>query len=150
MTVPGTFRSAVEAKDLAAIIGALDPAIEFRSPVMVKPYVGRDTVAALLGVLLDVFEDFHYTDELVGVPSGGANGAGPPAHALVFSAKVLGKAVQGLDLLRYGETGLVTGLTVMVRPLPAAMTLARVVGRRMEDPMNADDAGGPSGDTAQP
>ncbi|WP_205718682.1 nuclear transport factor 2 family protein [Actinomadura sp. WMMA1423] len=150
MTVPGTFRSAVEAKDLPAIIGALDPAIEFRSPVMVKPYVGRDTVAALLGVLLEVFEDFHYTDELVGVPTGGTNGAGPPAHALVFGAKVLGKDVQGLDLLRYGETGLVTGLTVMVRPLPAAMTLARVVGRRMEDPMNADDAGGPSGDTAQP
>lgn len=150
MTVPGTFRSAVEAKDLAAITGALDPGIEFRSPVMVKPYLGRDAVAALLGVLLEVFEDFHYTDELVGVPSGGTNGAGPPAQALIFSARVLGKDVQGLDLLRFGDTGLVTGLTVMVRPLPAAMTLARVVGRRMEDPRNADDAGGPSGDTAQP
>ncbi|MGI5204249.1 nuclear transport factor 2 family protein [Spirillospora sp. CA-108201] len=150
MTVPGTFRSAVEAKDLAAITGALDPGIEFRSPVMVKPYLGRDAVAALLGVLLEVFEDFHYTDELVGVPLGGTNGAGPPAQALIFSARVLGKDVQGLDLLRFGDTGLVTGLTVMVRPLPAAMTLARVVGRRMEDPTNADDAGGPSGDTAQP
>ncbi|GAA4366810.1 nuclear transport factor 2 family protein [Actinomadura sp. NPDC048032] len=150
MTVPGTFRSAVEAKDLAAITDALDPGIEFRSPVMVKPYLGRDAVAALLGVLLEVFEDFHYTDELVGVPSGGTNGAGPPAQALVFSARVLGKDLQGLDLLRFGETGLVTSLTVMVRPLPAAMTLARVVGRRMEDPTGADDAGGPSGDTAQP
>ncbi len=46
---------------------------------------------------------------------------------------MLGKAVQGLDLLSFGGTGLVTGLTVMVRPLPAAMTLARAVGRRMED-----------------
>ncbi|WP_433467122.1 nuclear transport factor 2 family protein [Spirillospora sp. CA-128828] len=142
MTVPGTFRSAVEAKDLAAITGALDPGIEFHSPVMVKPYLGRDAVAALLGVLLEVFEDFRYTDELAGVPSNGTNGAGPPAQALIFSARVLGKAVQGLDLLRFGESGLVTGLTVMVRPLPAAMTLARVVGRRMED---AGEAGGPSG-----
>ncbi|MGC4958535.1 nuclear transport factor 2 family protein [Actinomadura citrea] len=150
MTVPGTFRTAVEAKDLAAITDALDPGIEFRSPVMVKPYLGRDAVAALLGVLLEVFEDFHYTDELVGVAPGGGNGAEPPAQALIFSARVLGKDVQGLDLIRFGETGLVTGLTVMVRPLPAAMTLARVVGRRMEDPTNADDAGGPSGDTAQP
>ncbi|WP_433477054.1 nuclear transport factor 2 family protein [Spirillospora sp. CA-142024] len=142
MTVPGTFRSAVEAKDLAAITGALDPGIEFHSPVMVKPYLGRDAVAALLGVLLEVFEDFRYTDELAGVPPGGTNGAAPPAQALIFNARVLGKAVQGLDLLRFGETGLVTGLTVMVRPLPAAMTLARVVGRRMED---AGEAGGPSG-----
>jgi FAD/FMN-containing dehydrogenase len=136
MTVPGTFRSAVEAKDLAAITGALDPGIEFRSPVMVKPYLGRDTVAALLGVLLEVFEEFTYTDELVSVLSGG-NGGGPPAQALIFHARVLGKDVQGLDLLSFGDTGLVTGLTVMVRPLPAAMTLARVVGRRMEDAQNA-------------
>ncbi|SFN90103.1 MULTISPECIES: nuclear transport factor 2 family protein [Actinomadura] len=151
MTVPGTFRTAVEAKDLAAITGALDPGIEFHSPVMVKPYLGRDAVAALLGVLLEVFEDFRYTDELVRP----ANGTGPPAQALIFSARVMGKAVQGLDLIRFGDTGLVTGLTVMVRPLPAAMTLARVVGKRMEDVQDAGgvaDAGGAgaAGETGGP
>lgn len=127
MTVSGTFRTAVEAKDLAAISGALDPGVEFLSPVMVKPYLGRDSVMALLGVLVEVFEEFRYTDELVSSAEEGR------AQALVFSARVAGKAVQGLDLLRFGEDGLVTGLTVMVRPLPAAMTLARVVGRRMEE-----------------
>ncbi|GAA0551554.1 nuclear transport factor 2 family protein [Actinomadura livida] len=137
MTVPGTFRKAVEAKDLSAITGSLDPGIEFHSPVMVKPYHGRDSVAALLGVLLEVFEDFHYTDELI---SAGRPDA--PAQALIFNARVMGKAVQGLDLLRFGDNGLVTGLTVMVRPLPAAMTLARAVGRRMEA---AEGPGGPSG-----
>ena len=140
MTVPGTFRKAVEAKDLSAIAGALDPGIEFNSPVMVKPYQGRDTVVALLAVLLEVFEDFHYTDELVATGRPDA-----PVQALIFDARVTGKAVQGLDLLRFGGSGLVTGLTVMVRPLPAAMTLARVVGRRMEE---AEGPGGPS-DTAQ-
>ncbi|MWA04252.1 nuclear transport factor 2 family protein [Actinomadura sp. LD22] len=136
MTVPGTFRAAVEAKDLAAITRALDPGIEFHSPVMVKPYHGRDAVTGLLRVLLEVFEDFRYTDELAGTdPPGGLAQplAQPPTQALVFSARVMGKALQGLDLLRFGDTGLVTGLTVMVRPLPAAMTLARVVGHRMED-----------------
>jgi FAD/FMN-containing dehydrogenase len=160
MTVPGTFRSAVEAKDLAAITRVLDPGIEFRSPVMVKPYLGRDTVTALLSVLFEVFEDFRYTDDLV---SRAPNGAGPPTQALIFEARVLGKAVQGLDLLSFGGTGLVTGLTVMVRPLPAAMTLARAVGRRMEDAAgaagaengaqrsddsgDAEGSGGPSGTT---
>jgi hypothetical protein len=161
MTVPGTFRSAVEAKDLAAITRVLDPGIEFRSPVMVKPYLGRDTVTALLSVLFEVFEDFRYTDDLV---SRAPNGAGPPTQALIFEARVLGKSVQGLDLLSFGGTGLVTGLTVMVRPLPAAMTLARAVGRRMEDAADggegdapgpgdtggsggAEESGGPSGTT---
>lgn len=149
MTVRGTFREAVESKDLAAITSALDPGIEFHSPVMVKPYLGRDAVIALLGVLLEVFEDFRYTDELVasgstgGPPDGGASGgaAAVPAVALIFTARVAGKSVQGLDLLRFGDSGLVTGLTVMVRPLPAAMTLARVVGRRL------DAADGPEGPT---
>ncbi|MFI0371531.1 nuclear transport factor 2 family protein [Actinomadura sp. 1N219] len=143
MTARGTFRKAVEAKDLAAITSALDPGIEFHSPVMVRPYLGRESVATLLGVLLEVFEDFRYTDELVSpAPAGGlAAGGGPPAVALIFTARVAGKAVQGLDLLRFGDTGLVTGLTVMVRPLPAAMTLARVVGRRMEA---AEGSGDPS------
>ncbi|MFA1541119.1 nuclear transport factor 2 family protein [Actinomadura monticuli] len=140
MTVPGTFRAAVEAKDLAAVTRALDPGIEFRSPVMVKPYIGRETVTALLAVLFEVFEEFQYTDDLV---SRAPNGGGPPSQALVFDARVMGKSVQGVDLLSYGPGGLVTGLTVMVRPLPAAMTLARVVGRRME--AAAEDAGGSGG-----
>ena len=146
MTVPGTFRSAVEAKDLAAVTRALDPGIEFRSPVMVKPYIGRETVTALLAVLFEVFEDFRYTDDLV---SRAPNGAGPPGQALVFDARVLGKSVQGVDLLSFGGGGLVTGLTVMVRPLPAAMTLARVVGRRMEEAAGGQPADG-SGDTDDP
>ncbi|TMR00633.1 nuclear transport factor 2 family protein, partial [Actinomadura soli] len=76
MTARGTFRNAVEAKDLAAITSALDPGIEFHSPVMVKPYLGRDSVTALLGVLLEVFEDFRYTDELVG--TGPSSSPHPP------------------------------------------------------------------------
>ncbi|GLZ11350.1 membrane protein [Actinomadura sp. NBRC 104425] len=126
----GTFRAAVEAADLTAITRTLDPHIVFHSPVVVRPYLGRDAVVRLLGVLMEVFEDFRYTDELVGP----APAAGPPPRALIFRARAAGTAVQGVDLLEFGTDGLVTGLTVMVRPLPAAMTLARLVGRRLEEP----------------
>ena len=121
-----SFRRAVEAGDLSAVIRLLDPGIEFHSPVMVKPYCGRDTVATLLQALLEVFEDFRYTDQLVS-----AGGQDASAQALLFNARVMGTCVQGVDVLRFGDTGLVTDLTVMVRPLPAAMTLARAVGRRL-------------------
>ncbi len=59
MTAAGTFRTAVEAKDLAAVTRALDPGIECRSPVMVRPYRGRDAVTALIAVLFEVLEDFR-------------------------------------------------------------------------------------------
>ncbi|MFI0357517.1 nuclear transport factor 2 family protein [Actinomadura sp. 9N407] len=159
MTAPGTFRAAVEAKDLDAITRTLDPAIEFRSPVMVKPYQGREAVTDLLRVLLETFEDFHYTHDLAGsalsdrahpntahpntahpntahldaAPIDGAPIDAAQAQALVFNARVMGKAVQGVDLITFNDSGLVVDLTVMVRPLPAAMTLARAVGRRMEE-----------------
>lgn len=128
MTIPGPFRAAVEAKDLAAITATLAPTIEFHSPVMVKPYRGRGAVTDLLAVLLDTFEDFHYTDQLVDAAPEREN----PAQALIFSARVAGTSVQGLDLITFDHSGLVSSLTVMVRPLPAAMTLARVVGKRIE------------------
>jgi hypothetical protein len=143
--VPGTFRAAVEANDLDALTRTLDPAIEFHSPVMVRSYQGRDAVSTLLRVLTDTFEEFHYTHDLVGTelprwpgpaaddPSGGRTPDGALAQALVFNARVMGKSVQGLDLLTFNREGLVADLTVMVRPLPAAMTLARAVGRRMEE-----------------
>lgn len=139
MIIPGAFRSAVEAKDLAAITKTLDPAIEFHSPVMVKPYRGRDSVTALLRILLQTFEDFHYTDQLVDSAHCGRldQADDSPTQALIFSARIMGKAVQGLDLIRFNDAGLVSGLTVMVRPLPAAMTLARVVGKRMEELMTS-------------
>jgi hypothetical protein len=134
-TIPGTFRMAVESKDLSAITSTLDPAIEFHSPVMVRPYQGRDAVAALIRVLLEVFEDFHYTDELVSSAHDDLSHqpCSPPTQALIFKARVMDKSVQGLDLIRFNDAGLVSGLTVMIRPLPAAMTLARLVGRRMEE-----------------
>lgn len=140
MTAPGAFRKAVEAKDLAAVTASLSPAVTFRSPVMPKPYRGREQVTALLQVLLEVFEDFRYTHELVGTTGPldaldalDAPAYRAPARALIFQARVLGKPLEGLDLVEFDETGMVGGLTVMVRPLPAAMTLAREVGRRAEE-----------------
>ncbi|GLW63371.1 membrane protein [Actinomadura rubrobrunea] len=129
----GTFRAAVEARDLAAIARTLDPDIELHSPVVVRPYRGRDAVVRLLRVLMEIFEDFHYIDELVSIAPSAPDGP-PPGHALIFRARAGGTRVQGVDLLRFGDDGLVTELTVMVRPLPAAMTLARLVGRRLERP----------------
>ena len=68
------------------------------------------------------FEDFRYTDEL----------DGDGVKALVFEARVGDKQVQGLDLLRFDDQGLIEDFTVMVRPLSAAMALAEAVGKGLE------------------
>ena len=115
------FRAAVEAGDLPAMIEALAPDVSFHSPVTFKPFEGRDAVAMVLGAVVQVFEDFRYTDELTG----------DGTLALVFEAKVGDRDVQGLDILRFDADGLIEDFTVMVRPLSAALALRDAMGRQL-------------------
>jgi hypothetical protein len=118
---PHPFRAAVEAGDLDAMIGNLAPDVSFHSPVTFKPFEGRDAVAVVLGAVVQVFDDFRYTDEL----------AGEGTLALVFEARVGDRQVQGMDLLRFDAEGLIEDFTVMVRPLSAALALRDAMGRQL-------------------
>jgi len=116
------FRAAVENRDLDAMRAALHPEVVFRSPAVFTPYEGIDTVMGLLGHVIEVFEDFEYTDELEG---GGT-------HALIFKARVGDKQLQGLDHLTLDADGLVTELAVMIRPLSGLVAVAQAMGARLE------------------
>jgi hypothetical protein len=118
---PHPFRAAVEANDLDGMVATLAPDVTFWSPVTFKPFEGRDAVAVLFSVLLEVFEDFRYTDELTG----------DGIHGLVFRARVGDREVEGIDLLRGDANGKVSDFTVMVRPLSAALALRDAVGKRL-------------------
>ena len=115
------FRAAVESRDTEAMSAVLAPDVVFFSPVAFAPFRGREVVAEVLGNVLEVFEDFEYIDDL----------SAPGSHALIFSAKVAGKQVQGLDHLRVDSDGLITEFTVMVRPLSGAIALAEAMGPRV-------------------
>lgn len=103
------------------MVACLADDVVLHSPVTFKPFEGKDAVRLLFGVLLEVFEDFKYTDEL----------DGDVTHALIFEARVGDRQVQGLDLMRHGSDGLVEDFTVMVRPLSAALALRDAVGGRL-------------------
>jgi hypothetical protein len=119
---PTPFRSAVEARDLDAVVALLHPDVRLQSPVAFHPFVGRVQVREVLGHVLEVLEDFRYTDEL----------AGEGSHALLFRAHIGDTQVEGLDHLRYGPDGLVQTLTVMVRPLSATVALAQRMAPRVQ------------------
>ena len=117
-----SFRRAAETGDHDAMMAALAPDIVFLSPIVFKPYEGRDAVAPILAAVFTVFEDFRYVDQLEGTDSA----------TLLFEARVGDRELGGLDYLRFGEDGLVSELTVMVRPLSAAMALAETMRARLE------------------
>ncbi len=124
MSTAGRFREVVERKDLAAAAELLAPDVVFHSPVTFHPFVGRETVTALLGEVAQVFTDFRYTDELE--MDGG--------HALIFRAGVAGtdREIEGIDLLRFDEQGLIADFTVMLRPLSALVPFAQAMGERAQ------------------
>ncbi|WP_030862824.1 nuclear transport factor 2 family protein [Streptomyces sp. NRRL S-37] len=118
------FREAVEAHDLDAVVALLAEDVVFTSPVVFKPYTGRAVTGAILRAVAEVFEDFRYVREI-----GDADGRD---HALVFTARVGDRRIDGCDFLHVDDEGRVDELTVMVRPLSGAQALAAAMGARFE------------------
>lgn len=117
------FMAAVDAMDRSAVPDVLAEDVVFRSPVVFRPYEGRDVVATVLAEgAMNVFEDFRYTDRFE---------SGDTA-ALVFEARVGDRELQGIDLLRFDDEGRVRELTVMVRPMSGLAALGEAMAREFE------------------
>ncbi len=113
------FRRAIEARDLDAAVALLREDVVFHSPVVFKPYEGRDAMRVILTAVMAVFEDFRYVREI------GADDARD--HALVFEARVGDKQLEGCDFVQLDEDGAIKEFTVMVRPMSAMLTLAEAM-----------------------
>ena len=116
------FRAAAESKDFSSLETIFAEDVTFHSPVVFKPYEGRDAVAMLLAAVAQVFEDFRYTAQ---VETG-------DTAALAFSARAGDRELDGIDLLRFDGDGRVRELAVYVRPLSGVNALAEAMRRRLE------------------
>jgi hypothetical protein len=93
-----------------------------------KPYEGRDQVLRLLAAaerVLGVGEGFRYVHQL--------EDADDRIAVLEFATEVDGKQVEGIDKLTFDEDGLISELTVMIRPASAL----QAVGARMAEELES-------------
>jgi len=125
------FTSAVESWDRDALAAALAEDVVFRSPVVFKPYEGREATLAVLEAVSQVFEDFSYLDRV----------EGDSTAALIFRARVGDRELEGLDHLSFDAEGRITQLRVMVRPMSGMNALAEAMRRRLEELGAAPKAG---------
>ena len=116
------FKAAALAKDFSAVDELFTEDVVFRSPVVYKPYEGRDALRVLLTAVVQVFENFRYADQ---VESG-------DTATLVFKAEAGGRELDGVDILTFAEDGLISELMVMVRPMSGMHALAEEMRARLE------------------
>ena len=92
------FRAAIESGELDSLGKLLTDDVVLHSPIAHRPYHGRDTVAAIITAVAQVFENFRYQQEFSGLPSHCGN------HALVFTATVGELNIQGCDFCTADRT----------------------------------------------
>lgn len=97
--------------DPAALKALLAEDATFHSPVVHTPQQGRDKVFAYLFAASHVLggEQFRYVREIVD-----GNQA-----MLEFSSELDGIHINGVDIIRWDDNGLISDFKVMVRPLKA-------------------------------
>lgn len=113
----------IAAGDLRALPALLHPQVVFRSPMAFKPYLGAPLVSLILGTVVKVFEDFHYHRQLVS-----ADGLDV---VLEFAAKVAGRELKGIDMIRFDAQGKIVEFEVMIRPMSGLQVLGDEMARRL-------------------
>lgn len=113
----------VEARNGESIAQLLAEGVVFESPVVHTPQAGRAITTKYLQGALKVLnnESFHYLEQWIGERSA----------VLEFACEIDGVKVNGVDIVRWGEDGLITHFKVMVRPLKAINILHQKMGEML-------------------
>lgn len=117
-----SFRRGVELHQIDTMVEAFAENAVLHSPVSFKPTEGRAAIRSLLSILLEVLQDFRYTDQLE---------AEEGTRGLIFRARIGDREIEGLDLLRFDGSDKICDFTVMVRPRSAIEALRQEVGSRL-------------------
>lgn len=120
----------VRERDAAGIPALLADDVVFHSPVVHTPQRGRAIVTAYLAAALQVLgnDSFRYVRQIVDEREA----------ALEFMAAIDGIEVDGIDLIRWNERGLIVDFKVMIRPFKAITLIHERMGRMLAAARAAD------------
>ncbi len=114
----------VQGKNVAGLQAILADDAVFESPVVYAPQIGKAITFKYLHAALHVLnnDSFTYLSEWQ---------AGHCA-VLEFQSTIEGITVNGVDIIRWNDAGLITHFKVMVRPLKAVNKLHEMMGRMLQ------------------
>ncbi|MCV2369745.1 nuclear transport factor 2 family protein [Roseateles oligotrophus] len=115
----------VDSADAQALGELLADDVVFHSPVVHKPQQGKALTGMYLAGALQVLlkpGKFRYLREIVG----------PRDAMLEFIAEVDGIEINGVDIIRWDETGRICDFKVMIRPLKAINLLQQKMAEMLQ------------------
>ncbi|MEG3122752.1 nuclear transport factor 2 family protein [Sphingomonas sp. GB1N7] len=113
----------VENHDPAALDGMIAEDCVFHSPAVHTPQAGKSITIKYLTAAMTVLKqpDFRYVGEWRAERSA----------VLEFKLSIDGIQIDGVDIITWGEDGLITEFKVMMRPLKALNTILPLMGARL-------------------
>ncbi len=112
----------VKNRDLSRLAEIIDDEAVFFSPVMHTPQVGKELVIMYLAAAGSVLLNgtFRYVREIIGERDA----------FLEFIAEIDGITINGVDIIKWNEAGMITEFKVMIRPLKAIAKMQEMMATK--------------------
>jgi SnoaL-like domain len=109
------FTKAMQRKDLDAMLSHMADDIVLKTPLAAEPFRGKAAIRPVVTALLGVVDAFDFREVLQG-----------PEHVSTFFGITVGnEQLDGVDYWRLNDAGLIQEMTVLWRPLPAALAVEK-------------------------
>jgi len=114
----------VEERDVHGLDALLAENVIFHSPVVHTPQLGKTITKMYLAAAIAVFgnDTFRYVRELRSARDA----------VLEFELELEGIAVNGVDMIKWNDEGLITEFKVMLRPLKAVNLIHQKMGAMLQ------------------
>lgn len=124
MTVIERWHDYIDSSDPALLAAMVAEDAVFKSPAVHRPQVGKALVLKYLTAALSVLnnDSFRYVEEWQNNHSA----------VLEFALEIDGIVIEGIDMIRWNEAGLITDFTVMMRPLKALNTVIPLMAELLQ------------------
>ena len=112
------FTAAMQRKDLEAMLIHMVGDVVLNTPLMAEPVKGKDAIREVVGPLLQLVDTFDFREIMRG-----------PEHVSSFFKLAVGTIeLDGMDYWLLDNAGLIKEMTVLWRPLPAAIAVRERLG----------------------
>ena len=118
----GFIEGMMRRKDLAAMLPHMADDMVLKTPLVAEAFQGKAAIKPVVEALLAVVDAFDFREIL----------EGPQRVSVFFGVRIGTAELDGMDVIRLNEAGLVQDMSVLWRPLPAivaALNMLRAADR---------------------